>query len=542
MDLQRARTDLGYFAELIGQPLRPWQAAAFALTTLITCIVAPRQSGKSRSLAVLALWWAFKNPGSHVLEVSAGEDASRRLLADMRQMAVNSPLLAGSLVEEFTQLLKFSNGSTIRSVPASERAVRGWRIDLLIGDEATQIPDDLLLGAAFPTTAARPNARIVLGSSATVADGAFYDNVIRGEAGDEHVRTFRWALQDADWISPSMVAAMRASMSELRFKAEMEGQFASSADSLFTRQALEAVTADYRPATLATLTGPARVLGGVDWGAVNDRSACVAIGRVPIGAERVFAVVMANRWLAGAPLNGVINEIAASPAHWAGLAIEANGLGLPCSQDLSRAIRERPDEEGGKSPRRYRLIQEDLSSLYPRTKPQRSAWDKPCVTFSTKLASIHVTADSKAATYSALRLLVDRQQLLLPAGATDLLRELLLLRVDLSPGGAERIEASSGHDDLADALSLALMPYRDDSKNWRTALGNLADPRLTKLPAIAPPDVRTVRTGGGIEVPAVPAFQSVAGPELTVPPGVHRGPAPMRLGDRFVIDTTQGGR
>ena len=66
----------------------------------------PRQSGKSRSLAVAALWWAFRRGDQRVLVISAGEDASRRLLAEAAATAVRSPLLAGSVVDENAKRLK----------------------------------------------------------------------------------------------------------------------------------------------------------------------------------------------------------------------------------------------------------------------------------------------------------------------------------------------------------------------------------------------------------------------------------------------------
>jgi hypothetical protein len=57
-------------------------------------------------------------------------------------------------------------------VPASERAVRRWSVDLLLVDECARVDDELLLGAAFPTTAARPDPRIVLAGSLVAAEGA----------------------------------------------------------------------------------------------------------------------------------------------------------------------------------------------------------------------------------------------------------------------------------------------------------------------------------------------------------------------------------
>ena len=156
-DLATLRGDLRAFSLAIEQPLTDWQAESLTLARRTTAVAAPRQSGKSRSLSVLALRWAYRSPDQRVLVISAGEDASRRLLAEAAAVAMRSPLLAGSVVDENSGLLGLSNGSEIRSVPASERAVRGWTVDLLLVDEAAQVPDGLLLGAAIPTTAARPD-------------------------------------------------------------------------------------------------------------------------------------------------------------------------------------------------------------------------------------------------------------------------------------------------------------------------------------------------------------------------------------------------
>jgi len=225
-DLRELRDGLLAFSVAIGCPLEPWQAGALTLQKRTTVLVAPRQSGKSRSLAVLALWWAFRRPGQRVLVVSAGEDASRRLLAQAAAVGVASPLLVGSLVDENTGLLTLSNASEIRSVPASERAVRGWSVDLLLVDEAAQVDDELLLGACIPTTAARPDARIVLASSPGPAEGSFYEFASAGEQGSEHTASFRWSLEDAAWIEAGAIEAAREQLAPASFAREYEGHFA----------------------------------------------------------------------------------------------------------------------------------------------------------------------------------------------------------------------------------------------------------------------------------------------------------------------------
>jgi len=504
-DFDRARRSILAFADLAGWPMTPWQARALTLTTRISVILAPRQSGKSRSLAIKAAQWAFRRPGQHVLIVSAGEGAARRLLAEVKQLVTSSPVLTGSVVEEMAGLITLTNGSVIRSVPASERQIRGWTVDLLLVDEAALVSDDLLLGAAMPTTAARPDARIVLASSATVAAGAFFDHVRMAEAGSEHIRLHRWALTDCAWISPSVIEAARESMSETRFRAEYEGVFSSGADALFTRQSIEAATRDYATDELGTIEGPARVLAGVDWGATVDHSAICAVGR--LAGTSTFAVRLAHRWASGVPLHHVIEAIAASPAHVDTLSMETNGLGMPCTQELARKIEQRDPAEGGGRPSGVFLVNVwdfefgKLRKKIEREGLRRQLGGDVSRPFTTRKQPIHTTAELKAAGYSTLRLLIDRQRLLLPASAEDLIRELLMLRVDLTPGGTERIEASTGHDDLADALMLALGPYRDRRGRWITMLGQLAHSDEFEA----------------IHVPRQPEWQSVRGPETTAP-------------------------
>lgn len=180
--LKAARDDLGVFAELVGRPLTPWQLEALRLEQRVTAVVGGRQLGKSRCLTVVGLHRAFRRPNQRVLIVCPGEESGKRQLADVRQVA-STALLAGSVVDEQASLVRLSNGSEIRCVPASEKQIRGQSNDLVLVDEAAYITDDLLLGAAFPTTAARPDARIVLMSSPNGTEGAFFDYFTRGVNG-----------------------------------------------------------------------------------------------------------------------------------------------------------------------------------------------------------------------------------------------------------------------------------------------------------------------------------------------------------------------
>lgn len=267
-DLRPLRDDLSAFAAAVGQPLTRWQSDALLLRHRTSVVVAPRQSGKSRSLSVLAAWWAFRNPGSRVLLVSAGEDASKRLLAEAASIVQGSALLSGSVTDEMTGLLSLSNGSEIRSVSASEKAVRGWTVDLLVADECVQIDPELLLSACLPTVAARAEGRIVLASSPGPPEGPFYDFAT---SESESVHVAHWALQDAVWIAPEVIEQAREQLPPSAFAREFEGKFTDAGDETIIPR--EWITA----AQERTTTPTERVVCGVDLGRGGDESVFVRL-------------------------------------------------------------------------------------------------------------------------------------------------------------------------------------------------------------------------------------------------------------------------
>ena len=130
----------------------------------------------------------------------------------------------------------------------------------------------------------------------------------------------------------------------------------------------------------------------------------------------------------------------------------------------------------------------------------------------TSKLAVFTDARMKAAVYSSLRLLLDRGALLIPRDAEDLIRELLLLRVEVTQSGSEKIEASSGHDDEADALAFSLRPYRDRDGRWHTLIADLADREGT-----CPEPARPLLPVDAL--PREPVLQSITGRELNVPTG-----------------------
>jgi hypothetical protein len=548
--LERWQADPVPFAiEACGQrALVEWQRdelRAMAYPGRVSALVWGRQSGKSMSFALTALWVAFTRAGAMTMVVSGGGDqGGRRIVADVSRIVAASPLLRSSVVEETASVIRFDNGSTVRSVAASESSIRGWSVDALLIDEAQLLSDELILSAAMPTVTARRDAFIVMAGTAGRAEGAFYDLFRQGETGVDGVRASRRVSRlvggddEMPWQNPTMMARLQGAMGAVRVDAELRGIFATGSGYMFGAADLDPITADYRADALGSMRGPVPVRAGLDIAVAKggDHTALVALAGVAVpGVERrMFAVRCVHRWPSGTPLvspesgePGVFEEIARSPGAFDSLRVDASGLGEGFLPMVVSAMRRRPlDLGGGRPPGHTAIVTEDP---YAEDKPRRVRFksdelrQKPTPT---SVRGVKFSSSSKQAMYGALSMLVERRQLLLPQSATELRRELLALKTGLTASGNETFAAEgSGHDDLVDALVLALTPYKRQNGTWRTRVGDLAN--LPAYPA-GSDGAEWASTASGLRVPRRPAWRDLRARGMT--PTEPTGPPPVSAG------------
>lgn len=475
-DVLAARDDFGLFCELVGRPRTEWQLTTMKLATRQTIVVSPRQCGKSETLSLKATHTAFRKPQQFVLIVSAGEEAAARLLRVIRDVCSHE-LLKGAVVDETQHRVVLTNGSEIRSVPASERQVRGWSVDLLIVDEAAFVSEDLLLSAALPTTAARPDARIILASSPWGDAGPFYALAVQGMEANPHVRTFRWKLADAWWIAESVVEAARATMSPLRFRAEYEGEFIASGDAYFDRDDVLACVADF-PLQRHGSGMPGSM--GLDWGRRQDAHAVAIAGLLDdFGVNGRSVLVVPWVETSRRPYSAQVAEIEDLTRSWdLTIRTETNGVGQYPAEELARRL-------GG----RIRVT--------------------PSATTQTR----------KEDAYGRVRILLTEGAIVLPRHE-ELLRQLGGITATPTPAGGLKIGArlESIHDDLPDAVTLAVSGLPKD---------------LAEVPRRDPAECDWVETTAGIMVPlpirllAAEADWTVAyAPEAFAPKPAEEQPNP----------------
>lgn len=443
-------TDVQAFATaVLGRPLWPHQLELARSPARYRVVCAGRQVGKSTLLAVIALHEAATRRNTLTLIVSAGETASRRLLEEAAGLATGSPLLRGSVLDESKSSLSLSNGSRVISVPASQRQIRGWPVDLLIVDEAGFVDQDVWRSAE-PSIIARPGSRVILSSSPWGTSDHFFRALwSRGmDSPDEQVAAWHWPSSISPLVDQALLEQIKARETADYFEREFEARWTDESGSYFTEAELMKATVDYRmtaPEELPNFISGGRdvvpVAGGVDYGVARDANAVTLVGllgpdRCGDQRWRLFLPWMKAEY--GWPWNDFLDYLT-KLCHAYGvriLASETNGVGAWPTDDLAQRVHG-----------------------------------------VTGVAAVWTDLKRKQSGFGKIKMLLQGDRLILPRHP-ELLSQLRALTQEQLPGGGIRISVPerSGHDDLCmslmQAISCAGTYYLQDQVKFGRVVGD----------------------------------------------------------------------
>lgn len=476
------------FAEhLVGRPLWPHQLDMALSPARYRVACAGRQVGKSRLLAIEALFQGFSTPESLTLIVSAGDVAARRLLEECADLALSSLLLAGAVLDDHRTQITLSNGSRIISVPASQRQIRGWSVDLLILDEAGFI-DPEIWRAAEPAIIARPGSRVILSSSPWGKLDHFFRQLwnMGTVQPDKQVASFHWPSSVSPMISQDDLDRIQAREAPHYFDREYLAKWTDESGAYFKTEEIDNAVADYQLIDPAESNGRHYVVGGIDWG-MSDANAVVYLAAqsdhdlndAAHGSRPIFFIP----WLEANYQMAYTEFIDRLVDHATGFAVgrfisETNGVGQYPTQRLSERINS------------THLAYAD--EPHPSGHGWRTRHDIPGgLQTNTWVYGMHTDNRRKSSGFGRIKGLLQEGRLVLPRNA-DLMRQLHSLTYEQTPSGDFKISVPEnvGHDDLAMALmqaaSCIFHSYDGYDPNFRPS---------------APPIVETL---GGTKISATP--------------------------------------
>ena len=481
--------------KVLHQDLWPHQVQLAESTAFITTCAAARRTGKTELAEVISMWTAFNHRACKVLILSAGQDAARRVTESIGQRLNAEQLTRGAVTDAYSTRITLGNASEIISLPASQRQVRGFGkgVRLLVLDEAGFQPQELWQAAHYTALDERANGSriLLLGSPWGPAEHFFRRSFEAGLGDDPDYKSLQWRFDVNPGLDAAYLERQRQHVSPAEYAAEVLGEWSDAMGSLFSRALLDRQTADVEVPSLAELRLPARGSVGVDWGISWDRCAAVGVYRLPVAAlngdepPKPRLIAFPWVWPQGAELNNVVNELVGSLQPFRYVAPETNGIGAYPSTELRRRARQR-----------YRA-----GNL-------RWTW-----------GMTNTTSASKTTGFGLILGLLEQNQLVLPRDPA-LLRQLAGLRFEQRERGLTSIQAddSAVHDDVADALYLATLPYKPPQAH-RTVCHLAALVGSSRAPvdsAVPEVDCPVVSTGGGLRLPQKPSLQSVAGSDFSL--------------------------
>src|SRR5713101_3096257 len=198
----------------------PWQKQVLLSNARQVLLNCSRQSGKSTTVAALALHTALCRPGRLVLLLSPSLRQSQELFRKVIQCfaAIDRPV--GTRAFNQTRL-ELETDSRIICLPGKEETIRSFSgVNLLVIDEAARVPDDLY--RSVRPMLAVSSGRLICLSTPFGKRGFLHQEWEQG--GDRWLR-FRIPWQDCPRIRPEFIDLEKRSMGESWVRQEYECSF-----------------------------------------------------------------------------------------------------------------------------------------------------------------------------------------------------------------------------------------------------------------------------------------------------------------------------
>ena len=238
-----------------------------------------RQSGKTTTIAMKAIYFADANPNATVLITSPSLRQSMIMFDRIAFLVYSAPHLRNKIVRATRTLIHFDNGSRIIALPCSENLLRGYSANMCICDEASFMPEEVITQVIFPMLSTTDGYAVFL-STPWGKDHFFYRAFVNPTYSVHKVKSSECPL-----IKPEFLDEMRQNMTHEAYLMEYEAEFVEALNSFFSQALIRDCVelAQKHSVELSTSLESSFPAGdyyaGVDFGKLQDYSVIMVLKR-----------------------------------------------------------------------------------------------------------------------------------------------------------------------------------------------------------------------------------------------------------------------
>jgi phage FluMu gp28-like protein len=291
-----------------------------------------RQTGKTTTIAMKAVYFADINPNVTVLITSPSLRQSMIMFDRIATFVYSIPRLRNKIVRATRTLIHFENGSRIIALPCSENLLRGYTAHMVICDEASFMPEEVITQVIFPMLSTTDGYAIFL-STPWGKDHFFYRAFVNPAYSVHKVKSEQCPL-----IKPEFLEEMKANMTKEAYLMEYEAEFVEALNSYFPQDLIRRCV-ELAQKLGVELYGSLEAVfplgdfyAGVDFGKLQDYSVITVLKR----EGEILKLVYLYQFPLETPYSQVIGQLvrANQKIKFRKVLVDQTGVGEPVLEEI----------------------------------------------------------------------------------------------------------------------------------------------------------------------------------------------------------------
>jgi phage FluMu gp28-like protein len=291
-----------------------------------------RQSGKTTTIAMKAIYFAYTNSNVTVLITSPSLRQSVIMFDRIAAFVYFTPQLRNRILRATRTLIHFENGSRIIALPCSENLLRGFTANVCICDEASFMPEKVITQVIFPMLSTTDGYAIFL-STPWGKDHFFYRAFVNPAYSVHRVKSSECPL-----IKPEFLEEMRQNMTREVYLMEYEAEFVEALNSYFPQDLIRGCVELAQKFSLELCTNlevsfpSGDYYAGIDFGKLQDYSVITVLKR----EGDTLKLVYMYQFPLETSYTHVIGHLvrAYQKFHFRSVLVDQTGLGEPVLEEI----------------------------------------------------------------------------------------------------------------------------------------------------------------------------------------------------------------